>query len=981
MIPKHKQKPTTTSAKAILSLCLTLTAISLTDSQLCPLPPPCGCERGENGAVINCRYYKLTALPEITPSNVTFYELTLAHNNIHLLTPGMFQGLSIQRLDLSSNPIEYLDNNTFIGLESSLTELILEVREGTQVHINMEAITSLTKLEYLYLKGFTMPVLPDALFHELTNLRQLYLESCAVRQISSNTFSVINNTLEELHLINNNITEVPTSGLSLLKNLKILDLSGNIIRSINTDSFQGLTALVDLDLSHNALQILHLNAFRGLEVNLEKLSLHLNILMELQLPAISKLYKLKSLNLANNQIQTIQNGLFTNLTRLEYLNILGNQLRAITPYTFNGLHTRLKSLILAENRLRYIANETFLSFNSLEELYLDNQQLVGLFNPHTFNGLEKNLKVLSIDNVGFSSTAWLSLKPLTKLRTLNLCHNQVTIIPNYFFENFTHLNTLKLCHNSMYTLAQATLYGLQSTLRRLLLNNNNIVSMDRCTFNEFHFLEEVTLGGNPLQCDCRLQWLKEWVNRTFTPFLQQVLIDWRCDQPEDVQGKLFRMIPWENFTCVRQPIPRSCIPYTTTTSTTTTTPTTTTTSTTTMTSTTTSTTTTTTIPSTTSPRTRSTSPTTHAVNSTPNTVNRTTTLQQYTSSSFTVTPQNTSRTPVKTATTLSSSLVTISELSSPTTRSPPTEHSSSGTIPAISSTPQSSVVPTHGTHYLEIRLLNATTSSLKFWWNPDHDHDITGYQIQYDYFTQEMNHTTLSDPLHYTVTVYEMRRLQAGTSYHICIIILLDNREMDKRPENCFNASTNAVPAPANNSNQSHPPGPISAGTLAGVIIGVILVVVAVIAVAVVVVVIRRRKLTTEPYYAKPSKGLPSNTLPTTSYDSKRYTKKKNLNGAAKANSGVCETKFNGKADLAADKNSEIEGATAFPSTSEKLSDEKAASIENEVNSAERWSAANERYKKMPLPPKPEDGYLNPKDCIPDSPSDPADVYCEIGYI
>src|SRR6218665_3051939 len=61
-----------------------------------------------NRYIINCRSRNLYAVPDLSPYDKEYHELTLAQNNIARIEETTFSSLRIKRLDLTGNPIVFV---------------------------------------------------------------------------------------------------------------------------------------------------------------------------------------------------------------------------------------------------------------------------------------------------------------------------------------------------------------------------------------------------------------------------------------------------------------------------------------------------------------------------------------------------------------------------------------------------------------------------------------------------------------------------------------------------------------------------------------------------------------------------------------------------------------------------------------------------------------------------------------------------------
>lgn len=138
---------------------------------------------------------------------------------------------------------------------------------------------------------------------------------------------------------------------------------------------------------------------------------------------------LRHLNISNNAVSVLSERSFIGQSRLEVVDLSSNELEHIPGNTFTHV-PRLKWLSLANNKLKIPDNTLFLQNMNLEVLHLENCALYGI-TLSSFVGFvnlrELYLSYNTIKTVeGGNHT---SSRPLTKLRYLELSHNNLTDVP------------------------------------------------------------------------------------------------------------------------------------------------------------------------------------------------------------------------------------------------------------------------------------------------------------------------------------------------------------------------------------------------------------------------------------------------------------------------------------------------------------------------------------------------------------------------
>ncbi|XP_044259557.1 protein slit isoform X2 [Tribolium madens] len=145
-------------------------------------PPKCSC----TGTVVRCSRAKLTEIPRGIPPETS--ELYLDINEISAIQADRISHLkSLTRLDLSSNQIGMLSNNTFANL-SKLSTLIISYNKLQCVQRN--ALTGLKSLRILSLHGNQISMIPEGTFANLKSISHIALGSnplycdCSLRWLS-----------------------------------------------------------------------------------------------------------------------------------------------------------------------------------------------------------------------------------------------------------------------------------------------------------------------------------------------------------------------------------------------------------------------------------------------------------------------------------------------------------------------------------------------------------------------------------------------------------------------------------------------------------------------------------------------------------------------------------------------------------------------------------------------------------------------------
>lgn len=200
---------------------VTLNNVQLSGCRIKSIQP--GAFRGQERSLrnLNLQENELTQVPVDALKNLfNLSLLDLSKNKITKIPNDSFATLNLATLKLSDNNVS-LSPNAFRGLENSLKNLNLK---GTKQKRIPEAIRGLRTLAFLDLAQNALREMPGpatGILEGLDALTALNLERNLIQSIGSTAFHGVNDTLSSLSLLNNLITEFPTSALSVLTELRV----------------------------------------------------------------------------------------------------------------------------------------------------------------------------------------------------------------------------------------------------------------------------------------------------------------------------------------------------------------------------------------------------------------------------------------------------------------------------------------------------------------------------------------------------------------------------------------------------------------------------------------------------------------------------------------------------------------------------------------------------------------------------------------
>ncbi|KAF0026963.1 hypothetical protein F2P81_021700 [Scophthalmus maximus] len=160
-------------------------------------------------------------------------------------------------------------------------------------------------------------------------------------------------------------------------------------------------------------------------------------------------------------------------------------------------------LNLQENRINVIHDQAFQDLVRLENFYMNDNLLTDL--PR------------------------LAFKGLSRLKMLNLGGNLLTNVSRTWFSDLVELEVLYLDRNQLLHIEEGAFENLTSLIT-LHLNSNNLSGLPFPVFQPVYFLARLYLFRNPWECDCSLEWLKEWMES------YKLVRDVPCASPSSVAG-------------------------------------------------------------------------------------------------------------------------------------------------------------------------------------------------------------------------------------------------------------------------------------------------------------------------------------------------------------------------------------------------------------------------------------------------------------
>lgn len=304
-----------------------------------------------------------------------------------------------------------------------------------------------------------------------------------------------------------------------------IDLDRNGLRFLGERAFGTLPSLRRLSLRHNNLSFITPGAFKGLPRLAELRLAHNGELRYLHARTFAALGRLRRLDLASCRLFTVPERLLAELPALRELAAFDNLFRRV-PGALRGL-ANLTHAHLEHSRIEAVASSSLLGMRRLRSLSLQANR-VRAVHAGAFRDCGALEHLLLNDNLlaELPAEAFLGLR---RLRTLNLGGNALGLVARAWFADMAELELLYLDRNSIAFVEEGAFQNL-SGLLALHLNGNQLTVLAWAAFQPGFFLGRLFLFRNPWRCDCRLEWLRDWMESSGR------VADVPCAAPGSVAG-------------------------------------------------------------------------------------------------------------------------------------------------------------------------------------------------------------------------------------------------------------------------------------------------------------------------------------------------------------------------------------------------------------------------------------------------------------
>lgn len=292
------------------------------------------------------------------------------------------------------------------------------------------------------------------------NVSELSAVSSDLKNISFVSYFA---NLTHLNVSNNFVSSIRMTDLPI--SITVLDLSYNNI-TFNTNILLP-TALRVLNISSNLIGLLPNTSLEG---NVRVLDLKNNCLTNF--PTLI-MKDLEELYLSENSISSINHKDLRNLTSLTVLDLRKNLLRELDEISFEGL-IKLQQLDLSQNQIKLLSPSTFQYLNNLVLLSLSDNTDLG------------NLQDFKESSFLFGTGQ--------RLQTIEACKTNLTRIPPTLTRS---VRKLLLRNNNIRSIQCGELDSFP-LLQNMDLSNNLVAEIEEDAFGRLDFLSHLILYGNQL---------------------------------------------------------------------------------------------------------------------------------------------------------------------------------------------------------------------------------------------------------------------------------------------------------------------------------------------------------------------------------------------------------------------------------------------------------------------------------------------------
>ncbi|GAB6024281.1 TOLL-like receptor [Chamberlinius hualienensis] len=420
----------------------------------------------KNSDLVNCKelglldlsFNKISHIEDNVFDQLTnLYSLFLNNNKLTTISP-TFGKLSVYELKLDNNLLTEINM-----LDFSINLKYLDAKQNliTQVSANLSNLhIKEIKLPFNKIKSLDIIELPMTL--EVINVQHNNIKHFSVEYVEPNR-------LRDIFLTDNNIQIVPNDGFDA-RNYHIMN-NPLVCSCENSWLFSDSEKMNEI----NRTPCSSINNYNPSHQSI----LDVNMLCESNFNDSNRCH-VKHSNESQFQCQfQCINPCYCYTTSdfsIAHYYCSNRQLQVIPQWTNSGqLHENSEVIIwLDGNNFSLITNVSFIDYSNVTQLYLNNSLIEEI---HHF-----------------------ALANMTKLKLLDLSHNQLTTIEENTFNQLIHLEKLLLSNNKLNQLPDNSFDSLKS-IQLLHLHSNKLINYPVWKLEKIS-ITELTINNNPWNCNC-----------------------------------------------------------------------------------------------------------------------------------------------------------------------------------------------------------------------------------------------------------------------------------------------------------------------------------------------------------------------------------------------------------------------------------------------------------------------------------------------
>ncbi|PAV75629.1 hypothetical protein WR25_07966 [Diploscapter pachys] len=304
--------------------------------------------------------------------------------------------------------------------------------------------------------------------------------------------------IDSLMIVDTAVTSIPANAFEGFTILRLV-FNRNTLQSIDDNAFNGnlIDSLVELDLNDNNLGQIPQSGVPRLR-NLRKLYLNRNRISQLSPTAFNNYVSadlIVKLEIAGNRLTDATLGdslVFRPLKLLQELSLETNALTQIPSAALVNQKQTLTNLNLGLNNINDVPVGA-LDFPNLTSLSLEFNGIT-VIPPQAFQGLP-NLQYLYLTGNKFPSWAVEMFRYIPQLRTLGIGETPISVIPNNAFMHIIHLIRLEMSEAAVDTIERGAFQRVPQ-IQAIVLNKNRLSQVRQDFFEGLNDLYSIDLQGN-----------------------------------------------------------------------------------------------------------------------------------------------------------------------------------------------------------------------------------------------------------------------------------------------------------------------------------------------------------------------------------------------------------------------------------------------------------------------------------------------------